>query len=223
MVVETSLNDSNTFNNTEYALIKKNVAEDSPTEDDNKDTPIKDTPVKDILIRVSKVTLTGISKQIAASKRIKLIAKVTPSNATNKTVKWKSSNTKIATVTQSGIVTMKKKSGGKTVIITATAKDGSGKKATYKIKSMKGVVKNVTVTGTKSVKAGKRLKLKAKVTATKGANKKLRWTSSNTKYAKVSSTGKVKTYKAGKGKKVKITAMATDGSGKKKSVTIKIK
>ena len=59
--------------------------------------------------------------------------------------------------------------------------------------------------------------------ATKGANKKLIWKSSNTKYATVSKDGKVKTMKTGQGRKVKITAMATDGSGKKKTVTIKIK
>ena len=72
------------------------------------------------------------------------------------------------------------------------------------------------------VKAGKKLKLKAKVTATKGANKKLRWISSNTQYATVSASGKVKTKKLGRGKKVKITAMATDGSNKKKTIPIKI-
>ena len=109
------------------------------------------------------------------------------------------------------------------VTITATAKDGSRVKAAYKITSMKGAVKKVSVFGKKSVKAGKTLKLKAKVKATKNANKKLKWVSSNKKYATVSSSGKVKALKAGKGKKVKITAMATDGSGKKKSVTIKIK
>ena len=101
--------------------------------------------------------------------------------------------------------------------------DGSGVKATYKIKSMKGAVKKIAISGKKSVKAGKTLKLKAKVTAAKQANKKVKWSSSNKKYATVSSSGKVKALKAGKGKKVKISAMATDGSGKKKSVTIKIK
>ena len=85
------------------------------------------------------------------------------------------------------------------------------------------MVKKVTIHGAKTVKAGKKLKLRAKVTASKGANKKLQWTSSNPKYAVVSSSGKIKTMKAGKGKKVKITAMATDGSNKKKTVTIKIK
>ena len=50
---------------------------------------------------------------------------------------------------------------------------------------MKDVVKKIVISGKKSVKAGKKLQLKAKVTATKNANKKLKWTSSNTKYAKV--------------------------------------
>lgn len=174
-------------------------------------------------IRVTKIILSGISKRIAAGKKIKLTADITPSNASNKAVTWTSSNSKVATVSSSGVVTMKKKSGGKSVTITATAQDGSGKKAAYKITSMKGTVKKVTVSGKKSLSAGKTLKLKAKVTATKKANKKLKWTSSNKKYATVSSSGKVKALKAGKGQKVKITAMATDGSGKKKTVTIKIK
>lgn len=169
------------------------------------------------------IVLKGISHNIAAGKKIKLTASVSPKNTANKTVTWKSSNTKVATVTQSGVVTLKKNTGGKSVTITATATDGSGVQAVYKIKSMKGVVKKVSISGNKSVKAGKSLKLKAKVTATKGANKKLKWTSSNPKYAQVTSSGKVKTYKAGKGKKVKITAMATDGSNKKKTVTIRIK
>ena len=87
---------------------------------------------------------------------------------------------------------------------------------------MKGVVKKVTISGKKTVKAGKSIKLKAKVSATKKANTKLLWTSSNEKFATVKN-GKVKARKNAKGKKVKITAMATDGSGKKKSVTIKIR
>ena len=69
-------------------------------------------------------------------------------------------------------------------------------------------VKKITIKGKKSVKAGKTVKLKAVVKASKGANKKLRWTSNNTKYATVTSSGKVKTKKAGKKKTIKITAMA---------------
>ena len=174
-------------------------------------------------IYVSGIKITGMSQSIAAGKKVQLTATVSPSNATTKAVKWSSSNTKVATVSQTGLVTFKKKTGGKTVVITAEATDGSGKKATYKLKSMKGYVKSISISGAKSIKAGQSLKLTAKVKATSGANKAVIWTSSNTKYATVSSSGKVKALSAGKGKSVKITASAVDGSGKKKTVTIKIK
>ena len=175
-------------------------------------------------IKVSKITITTTtSNKIATGKKVTLKATVIPSNAYNKGVTWKSSNTKVATVSSSGVVTTKKKMGGKTVTITATAKDGSGKKASYKIYVKKGIVKKVYISGVKSVKAGKKLYLKGKTSASSGANRTLKWSSSNTKYAKVSSKGTVTTYKAGKKKSVKITARAVDGSGKSKTVTIKIK
>lgn len=79
---------------------------------------------------------------------------------------------------------MKKKTGGKKVTITAS-NDKIKVSASWKVTSMKGIVKKVKITGTKTVKAGKSLKLKANVTATKKANKKLQWTSSNTKLKSV--------------------------------------
>ena len=101
-----------------------------------------DTPVKKNLtltakwtkIKVKKIKIAGMSKQIAAGKKIKLKATVTPKTAANRTVKWKSSNKKYATVNSKGVVTTRKAGKGKTVKIIATATDGSGKKATIKIK-----------------------------------------------------------------------------------------
>ena len=52
-------------------------------------------------------------------------SKVLPANATNETLKWTSSNPKVATVDQNGKVTGISEG---TVTITATATDGSGKK-----------------------------------------------------------------------------------------------
>ena len=187
-------------------------------------TPKPDTGKKPSKkVKVTSIRLSGLSKQIAAGKKLTLKAAVLPKTASNKKLLWKSSNTKVATVTQGGVVTLKKKTGGKKVTITATATDGSKKYASWKITSMKGIVKKIKITGSKPVKAGKKLKLKAKVTATKKANKKLLWISSNTKYATVNAKGIVTTKKLAKGKTVKITAMATDGSGKKKTVKIKMK
>lgn len=206
----------------ETMLPDKNI--NISTNDSKKETVVGN-PVGNLFIKADIITLSGISNKIAAGKKVQLTATFTPSNASNKNVIWTSSNPKVATVNQNGVVTFKKKSAGKSVIITATAADGNGAKAVFKLKSMRGVVKKVAISGAKkrTVKAGKTLKLKAKVTATKGANKKLQWTSSNTKYATVSAFGKVKTKKDGKGKTVKITAMATDGSGKKQVMKVKIK
>ena len=180
----------------------------------------------DKTVKVRKITLSGISNHIAAGKKITISATVLPGNASNKGLAWKSSNTKVAAVNQAGIVTIKKKTGGKSVVITATAKDGSGVYKSFKIKVMKGAVKSIKIKGAKkTLKVGKTMKLKALVKTTKGKpmNKKVKWTSSNTKYATVSSKGVVKALTAGKGKKVTITAMATDGTGKKKKVNFKIK
>lgn len=97
-------------------------------------------------------------------------------------------------------------------------------RGSYKIQIKKDTVKSIKLKAKKSVKAGKSLKVTAIVKTTgKKANKNLKWTSSNTKYAVVSAKGVVKTKKAGKGKKVKITAKATDGSNKKATIMIKIK
>lgn len=175
-------------------------------------------------IPVNKIKIKGISGKIAYGKKIRLSAQIFPGNATNKKIMWKSSNSKVATVDQKGNVKIKnrKKIRGKTVTITVRSQDNPNIKATYRIKVMKGVVKKIKLQSRKSIKAGKSFTLKSKVTATKGANKKLLWKSSNTRYATVSSKGRVRTKRSGKGKKVKITAMATDGSNKKKTVTIKI-
>ena len=173
--------------------------------------------------KVTKVTVTASARNIAAGKKVQLKAAVAPSKATNKAVTWKSSNTKVATVSSKGVVTFNKKAGGKKVTITATAKDGSKKYGKITLTCMKGSVKKITLSGAKTLKAGKTTKVKAKVTTMNGtANKTLAWTSSNTKIATVDKTGKVKAVKGKKGT-VTITARATDGSGKKATIKIRVR
>lgn len=196
--------------------------EPKPTPEDPKPTPQPEKPAE---VKVTKLSISGPSKKLAAGKKVTLTVNVTPQNASNKAVTWKTSNKKYATVDSKGKVSLKKAGIGKSVTITAEAKDGSGKKASYKIKIMKHAVKSVKLkAASKSVNAGKSVKVKATIKTTgKSVNKTLKWTSSNTKYATVSSKGVVKTKKAGKGKTVTITAASTDGSNKKAKVKIKIK
>lgn len=172
---------------------------------------------------VKRMRIRAVSGRIAAGKKIQLHVETIPANAHLPKLVWSSSNPKLAAVDQNGVVSLKKKAGGKKVVITAAATDGSGIRASCTIKVMKGSVKKITISGKRPVKAGKSLKLTAKVKASKGANRKLEWSSSNKAFAEVTPSGMVKTKKAGKGKKVRITASATDGSNKKASVTIRIK
>lgn len=90
-----------------------------------------------LVTKVSKVKVTGGSKEIAAGKKIQLKAKISPVKATNKKVKWTTSNKKYATVTSTGKVTVNKAGAGKKVTIKATAVDGSKKADSYTIRIRK--------------------------------------------------------------------------------------
>lgn len=85
-------------------------------------------------IKVTKVTLTASKKTVKVGKTTKITAKILPSNATNKNISWKVSNKKYASISSKGILTAKKAGAGKTVKVTATAKDGSKKYGTINIK-----------------------------------------------------------------------------------------
>lgn len=92
-------------------------------------------------ILIEKITLnkTSVVLNIGDTERI-AVAAVIPANATRKTFDWKSSNEKVASVSQTGEV--KGVSAG-TAVITVTAKDGSGVTGSCNV-----TVKKETVTPT---------------------------------------------------------------------------
>ncbi len=92
-------------------------------------------------IPVRKIQLNKKKATLRYGKKLKLKATVTPKNATNKKVKWSVSNKKYASVSQKGVVRVKKKGIGHTVKVYAKAKDNSGKKAYCKVKLKKKVKK----------------------------------------------------------------------------------
>lgn len=180
------------------------------------------------VVKVSKITITADYKNLAVGKKATLKAAITPSNATNKEVDWSvdknAQKGKYASINSKGALTTKSKAAGKTITVTATAKDGSGTKNTIKIKVMKGGVKSISLkASSKKVKVKKKLTIKATVKTTtkktKDANTKLTWKSSNTKVATVNSKGVVTGKKAGK---VTITATSTDGTKKSKKIKITV-
>ena len=90
----------------------------------------------DFQIQINSIPVTGLTLDKSTytlnklGDTVQLTANIQPSNATNKSVTWKSSDNTVATVSVGGKITALK-SGQAT--ITATAADGSGKKASATI------------------------------------------------------------------------------------------
>ncbi len=139
----------------------------------------------------AKVKLNKTKATIEKGKTLTLKATVYPSSLTDKTVTWKSSNTKIATVTRAGKV--KGVKVGKATI-TCTSK-ATGKKAICTVTVVNGIV---TLNKKEAcIQKGKTVTLKATVTPSSLKDKSVTWKSSDTKIATVTSSGKVKGVKYG--------------------------
>lgn len=82
-------------------------------------------------VKAEKITLNKTDLLLAKGKKIKLTAKVSPSDADNNSVMWTSSNKKAAVVDSSGRIIAKAPG---TAVITATSRDGSNVKASCRVR-----------------------------------------------------------------------------------------
>ncbi len=162
-------------------------------------------------VRVSSVTLNKKSLTLGVKEKFSLKATVSPKNATNPALTWKSDKPKIVKVSKSGLVQGLKK--GKATI-TASA-DGKTAKCTITVKA---APKKISLNAKKkTLKKGKSFQLKVKLPKNTASNK-ITYSSSKRKVVSVSSKGKVKALKKGK---AVITAKTFNGKKAKVTVTVK--
>lgn len=186
---------------------------------------------------VTSIKLSKKSISLNKGKKYTLKASIAPKNAANKAVVWKSSNTKIATVSSKGVVTAK--SAG-TTTITATAKDGSRKKASCKVTIKGSSNKKILIQELKFDIKERIIELMPAqykdtskywvnryigredhyydpiIFPSNATNKTLSWKSSNTNVATVDTKGNITALRAGT---TIISASTTDGS--KKTISYK--
>lgn len=146
-------------------------------------------------IPVTNVTLNSSSVELVEGDSFLLEATVSPSNATNTTVIWSTSNASVASVDRGKI---QAHAPGKAVI-TVTTDDG-GKKATCDVTVNARVipVKSVSLDNSSlALRVGEQETLKATVLPEDATNKNISWFSSNEGVASVSSTGTVFALAAG--------------------------
>ena len=171
-------------------------------------------------IEQSSITLNKTDIILNINKTVTLNATVLPSNATNKSVIWESSNNNIATVDNTGMVTAKKNG---TATITAKTHNGKIAKCNVTVKTSPTSLKlNKTSAVLYLYYGTKTINLKATpVTSVKNttinADKKITWSSSNSKVATVNKSGKVTAKKAGN---TTITAKTHNGKIAKCKITV---
>ena len=168
-----------------------------------------------VTANVTSLAISGPNSVNVGSK-VSLNTDIKPLSAENKNLSWSSSNEKIATVDQNGIVTGVK--SGK-VIISASSTDGTNITKSHEI-TVVNKISSISILGLNSVDVGEKINLKATITPDNADNKTISWSSSNNKIATVDQNGIVSTKRVGT---VNITASATDGSGVKGTYKITVR
>lgn len=176
--------------------------------------------------KVTSVAITNVYNDkltIEKGKTYTLKTSVSPSNASDKRVTWKSSNSKIVKVSSSGKLTAVKAGTAK---ITVTARDGSKKKDTITV-TVGTRVKSVSIkNGNQTLLTGKSFKLSVSVSPSKASNKGLIYTSSDKRIATVSSSGVVSAVGVPSGKTsgtATITVKSADGGSVKASIKVTVR
>ena len=166
----------------------------------------------EIEIPTTGITLNQTALALNVGGSSTLTATVTPSNATNKTVTWTTSNASIATVSGGKVTAV----GPGTATITATT--SGGQKATCTV-TVRVPVTDISISrSTLALTVGATSTLTATVEPSNASNKSYSWSSSNSAVATVNSSGLVTAKANGT---ATITATTTDG-GKKASCTVTV-
>ena len=152
-----------------------------------------DTPT---VVPVTGVQLGSSSLSLEVGGSANLMATVLPSNATDKSISWSSSNSGVATVDNNGKVTAV---AAGSAVITVTTTDG-GKTATCTVTVTNPAVPVQSVSldkTTLNLNVGENSTLLATVLPANADNKAVTWSSSNTAIATVDASGKVTAVAAG--------------------------
>lgn len=167
-------------------------------------------------VKASSISFSSASTTIEYSKTKTLSPTFKPSNTTDKTLTWKSSNPNVVSVDKNGKI--KGLKAGQSAVITATAKNGKlTAKITVKVNPI-GVSKITLNRTSQSLSKGKSFTLVATVKPANATNKTLTWTSSNPGVAKVDKNGKVTALKNGTA-----TITCKSANGKKVTCTVTVR
>lgn len=164
-------------------------------------------------VPVKGITLNAANLSVGVGQAVILTASVTPENATNKSVTWKSSDTNVVTVDSNGIVIGK--AAGKAAITATTAEGNYPAVCNITVYDVNNVIRVAGISLDKtnvSLTVGKVIILEARITPLNATNKQVTWNSSDSSVAVVEHNSGIVTAK-GQGT-AWITATTADGGYK---------
>ncbi|MEO9473999.1 MAG: Ig-like domain-containing protein [Cyclobacteriaceae bacterium] len=164
---------------------------------------------------VSNVTLSGDLNMIAEDNQT-LEVSLFPTNATDQSVTWSSSNPDIATVSSTGVVTAIVPGN---VIITATSNDADQVSGSFPISVAPLLVDQIELSGEANMIDGESQSIVSIVTPVKATDASLSWSTSDATVLSVSETGVVTANAVGT---ATVTATANDDSGISSSLEITV-
>lgn len=170
-------------------------------------------------VKVTSISITQSEYKVNKGRTVQLNATILPSNATNKSVTWSSSNTTKASVSTTGVVTgLAGTPKDSPVIITARSDDQPDLEA-YCSVTVYAPVESVTVTPpTLTLGEGKTYDLSASVMPTDATEPECTWSSSAPAIVKVNATtGHIEALKSGRA-----TIYATTPEGVRGSCSVTV-
>ena len=157
--------------------------------------------------KTTKLTLTAASSWINVGASVQLHVSATPETA-QMPIRWRSSNTRVATVDANGVVRGLKAG---TATITVRTTDGSNKRASVRV-TVGIPATGVVITGNRIVRAGATLRLMATVQPANATVKRVTWAvNCPASVATISGDGKLRVSANAETQIVLVTATVNDG------------
>ena len=157
--------------------------------------------------KTTKLTLTAASSWINVGASVQLHVSATPETA-QMPIRWRSSNTRVATVDANGVVRGLKAG---TATITVRTTDGSNKRASLRV-TVGIPATGVVITGNRIVRAGATLRLMATVQPANATVKRVTWAvNCPASVATISGDGKLRVSANAETQIILVTATVNDG------------
>jgi uncharacterized protein YjdB len=170
-------------------------------------------------ILIFRITVNPSTVSMAIARTQQITTTIVPSNAANNTLSWSSSNTGVATVSSSGLITSVA-AGSATITVQAT--DGSNVYNTVSVSVSANpiIISSLSlIPRSTTLVPGATVRLSAAIVPSNATNKTLTWSSSHTSIATVNSLGLITAVAVGT---ATISAVSTDGTNRTATCSITV-